>query len=131
MHQRCSAGCKYTSDIQTFERKAQQKFVSSQYKFLANSFFRRKLITCNIYKSLLEVTFFVHFYFLGSLNQRPPVSFIFQYQTLSLQLYLIRDEVCPLIKGMGVENVWTFKGRLQCISSTFTNITIPIMKSIS
>ena len=105
MHQRCLAGCKYTSDIQIFERKTQQKFVSSQYELLANSFFRRKLITCNIYKSLLQVTFFVHFYFLGSLNQRPPVSFIFQYQTLSLQLYLIRDEIYPLIKGVGVENV--------------------------
>ena len=32
-------GCKYTSDIQTFERKNQQKFISCQNKLLANSLF--------------------------------------------------------------------------------------------
>ena len=34
----------YTSDIQTFEKKTQQKFVSCQNKVLANSFFQRKLL---------------------------------------------------------------------------------------
>ena len=34
----------YTSDIHTFERKTQQKFVSCQSKLLADSFFQRKLL---------------------------------------------------------------------------------------
>ena len=37
-------GSKYTSDVQTFERKTQQKFVSCQDKLLSNSFFQRKLL---------------------------------------------------------------------------------------
>ena len=37
-------GPKYTSDIQTFVRKTQQKFVSCQNKLLANSFFQRKVL---------------------------------------------------------------------------------------
>ena len=53
---------------------------------------------CNIYKFLLKVTFFVHFYFLGSPNYRAPVSSKLQYQILSLQLCLLRDEACPLIQ---------------------------------
>ena len=61
-------GSKYTSDIQTFERKTQQKFVSCQNKILAKSFFQRNLLICSIYMSLLKVTFFVHSYFLWSPN---------------------------------------------------------------
>ena len=76
--------------------KTQQKFVSCQKKLLANSFFHRCCSLCNIYKSLLKVSFFTHFYFLGSLNQRAPVSSILQYQTLPLQLCLL--QACPLIK---------------------------------
>ena len=54
-------------------------------------------LLCNIFKSLLKDSFFVHFYFLGSSSQRAPMSSILQYQTLSLQLYLLQDEACPLI----------------------------------
>ena len=38
-------GSKYTSDIQTPERKTQQKFVSCQNKLLINLFFQRGLLT--------------------------------------------------------------------------------------
>ena len=59
---------------------------------------RRTCSLCNICKSLLKVTFFVHFYFLESLNLRALVSSIWQYHILFLQLYLLLVEVCPLIK---------------------------------
>ena len=65
--------------------------------WLTNSFGRSSSL-CSIYKSLLKVTISVHFYFLGSPNERVSLSFILQYQLLSLQLYLLRDEVCPLLK---------------------------------
>ena len=48
---------KYISDIQTFERKTQQKFVSRQNKLLAKSFFQRYWSLCKIYKPLLKVSF--------------------------------------------------------------------------
>ena len=52
-------GSKYTSDIQTFEKKTHQKFVSCQ-----NSFHSRGSHSfCNIYKPLLKVTYLAHFYF--------------------------------------------------------------------
>ena len=78
-----------------------------------------------------------------------------QYQTLSLQLYLVQDEACPLTnngrgKSMEVQgetppktlvnqfhvHLLTNKQGLSafkilCISSTFTYIAIPFVKSIS
>ena len=56
-------------------------------------------LLCNIFKSLLKVSFFIHFYFLGSVHYRAPLLSILQYQ-----LFLYRRRVV---------NVWTFKGRLQ------------------
>ena len=65
--------------------------------YLTNSL-RRSCSLCSIYKSLLKVTVFVHFYILESPNERISVSSILQYQLLSLRLYLLRDEVCLLLK---------------------------------
>ena len=65
-HLRCPRlGSKNTSDIQTCERKTQQKFASCQNKLLANPFFRRRCLLYSTYKSLLKVTIFVHFNFLN------------------------------------------------------------------
>ena len=107
---------------------------------------------CNIFKSLLKDSFFVHFYFLGSSSQRAPMSSILQYQTLSLQLYLLQDEACPLIKEARSKHIdiqgqapaktliiqfhfylstnkqWLADFSILYISSTFsncTNIVIP------
>ena len=85
------------------------------------------------------------------------MSFILQYQPLSLQLYLLRVEVCPLLKEGRSERMdiqgqtpantliiqfhlhlstikqWLaeFEHLILNISSTFTNITMPLMKFIS
>ena len=78
-----------------------------------------------------------------------------QYQTLSLQPYLLQDEACLLIKQgrskcmdlqrqapaktliiqfhlhLSTNKQWLAGFKILYISSSFTNITIPSMKSIS
>ena len=62
---------------------------------------------CNIYKYLLKVNFFVHFYSLRSLNQRATVSSILQYQS-SQQLHLLQVESCPFTLNKGQTPAKTF-----------------------
>ena len=100
---------------------------------------------CNFYKSLLIVSSFVHFY----------LQLVFSsISTLSLKLYLLKDEACPLIKERRSKRMdiqrqtlakssiiqfhhlltnkqWLVHFKILYISSTFTNITMLFMKSIS
>ena len=83
------------------------------------------------------------------------MSSILQYQTLSLQLYLLQNEAYPLIKEwlvkhrdtqgqaparnliiqfhlhLSTSKQWLADFKILYISSTFTNLTIPLMKVYS
>ena len=85
---------KYTSDIQTFERKTQQKSVSCKNKLLTRESFSLR----NIYKSLLKVKFFVLSIFLDLSTNVLQCHQYCNVQTLSMQLSLLQNEGCPLIK---------------------------------
>ena len=82
------------------------------------------------------------------------MSSILQYQVLFLRLYLLQDKVCPLIKEgcskcigipgqtpaktliiqfylhLSINKQWLAGFKILYFSSTFTNVTIPLMKSI-
>ena len=45
--------------------------------------------------------------YIHSFQRKTSVSSILQYQPRSLHLYLLRDDVCPLLKR-DIENVWAY-----------------------
>ena len=147
-------GSKNTSDIQSWERKTQQKSISCQNKLLANSFLQKTLLALQHLKVFAKSFYFRPFQFLKSLNRCAPVSSNLQYQPPSLQLFHFRDEVCPLLKKrrstrmvilgqtpaktliiqfhlyLLTNKQWLRDFKILHILSTFTNITMPFIKSI-
>ena len=131
-----------------------RKFSRSFFHVKINSS-KRRFSFCNIHKSLLKISFFVHFYFLGSLNEQLPLSSLWHYETLFLQLYLLQVEAWLLIKHglskhvdvqgqnlaktfiiqfhlhLQINTQWVDGFKILHISCPFTNIKIHFMKSFS
>ena len=87
--------------------------------------FRRSFSLCSIYKSLLKVSIFVHFYFLGL---RINVFQCHLYCNINFFLCSIQQTIIHF--HLISQPITSADLKILYISSTFTNITMPFTRSI-